>query len=772
MAAAFALVLLVASGQLPSLKVGVLGDRVVLSADCAEVLPPSGPIHAEGSVRLKSGSQLLCAETLDYDLETRVAVAGNGLVVAGGNLLLLGREGEIDLTTGHALLTGAELFQKKSLLDLDAVSRAPDPLSLRHLGRNVLLLRAERLERLSAKRFVAERVRLTPCDCGEAEPDWSIRARRADVVPGERAWLGWPVVYVGRVPVLPLPMLYVPLSPRKSGLLVTRPGYSASNGWFVDQPLFLTLGPSFDTTLSAGWLFGTPPPPGQSPGMRGPRLMGELRYAPQVETVGRLNVVAIDDRNTEVGEDHPRGARGQLEWRHDTALSQGLGAHADLFLVSDTTYLRTMVPNSLNNTVPYLRSQLRAGWTGHDSELWLSNALYQDKVYHRTDTLPDVVTTQTLVGPDAPATFQRPMALWAASPRRRLVGPLRGGVDLSAAHYQPFGLLGGTLFAPALGLERVDLTPTLSLPLLLGPLSLEAQAFARGEVRAYRAYDSPLPTAPGEALPAGAQGALLRGRAGVGAVAATQIFRDFALGKRPVRHIIVPRLELKGLTSQADPAPAIAGVAVDEYVNSLPMPALLQGVVAVSTRLVTARGDLARVELGQDVDLGKGRWADTFGRLDLGWGPATIHADAHYDPSLRAVNSYRANFLLQDLRGDQLSLGAQGLVRGGNDRMRADLDELFGWRAATGLALDQFGQLTGGIGVKPFRQLGLRYGALVQPPVGGAQAWSVLQHNAGLSLTTDCDCWKLDALMYWNRGAAFPSVHAVLTIQNLGKLGI
>ena len=85
---------------------------------------------------------------------------------------------------------------------------------------------------------------------------WALRARSADVIPGDRAILTWPVLYVHAVPVLPLPWLYVPLGERQTGLLFPEIASTAATGFAFSQPLYVTLGEHADLTLSPGWAFG------------------------------------------------------------------------------------------------------------------------------------------------------------------------------------------------------------------------------------------------------------------------------------------------------------------------------------------------------------------------------------------------------------------------------------------------------------------------------------------------------------------------------------
>jgi len=140
-------------------------------------------------------------------------------------------------------------------------------------------VQGRRIQRLGPNHYAVDGISFTPCDCKAEEPSWRIQADRADVEVGERVTLAWPVVYVHGVPVLPLPWAYLPLSDRRTGFLVPRIDTTYLTGLALQEPLFITLGQSADLTLTPGWFLG-------GAGVRGPRLLTELRYAPSEGTAG------------------------------------------------------------------------------------------------------------------------------------------------------------------------------------------------------------------------------------------------------------------------------------------------------------------------------------------------------------------------------------------------------------------------------------------------------------------------------------------------------
>lgn len=107
---------------------------------------------------------------------------------------------------------------------------------------------------LSAGRVDARDVEATGCAC--ADPPWRVTASSASIAQGGGAWLTWPVLRLGTLPVMTAPAWYVPLARRRSGLLAPDLGFDAEDGLYGSLPVFLTLGQSADLTLAPGWRDG------------------------------------------------------------------------------------------------------------------------------------------------------------------------------------------------------------------------------------------------------------------------------------------------------------------------------------------------------------------------------------------------------------------------------------------------------------------------------------------------------------------------------------
>ncbi len=97
----------------------------------------------------------------------------------------------------------------------------------------------------------AERLWVSPCGCDD--PPWRVSARAARMTPGDGAWLTWPVLRAGEVPILAAPVAYVPLARRQTGFLLPRLGWDGEDGLYGSLPFFWAPLGALDLTLAPGW---------------------------------------------------------------------------------------------------------------------------------------------------------------------------------------------------------------------------------------------------------------------------------------------------------------------------------------------------------------------------------------------------------------------------------------------------------------------------------------------------------------------------------------
>jgi LPS-assembly protein len=343
------------------------GDKGTSSAD-------GNRLGLEGQAELRTETARVDADRISFDQQTQIITASGHCYAVSG---LTGATGDgltLDLKSNVLQLQNGHFFEKANVAPA-ALLNTTTPEQLLALGKTTLAGRAERIERLGPGHLKVDGIDFTPCDCDPLKPHWSIKATRADVHAGDRAWLLFPVIYIYGVPVLPLPVLDVPLKPQKTGLLVTTPSHSAQNGWQVAQPVYFAMAPNWDLTVTPGYTFGsaTAPVPGQAPlGIKGPSLDTEVRWTHSRDTRGDLELLLFDDRlpirdprtlayygslsNPAAVLGEARGLRGSLNGFVAQSLGGPWSARLDVNLVSDSAVVKDTVTDVAQQANQYLRT--------------------------------------------------------------------------------------------------------------------------------------------------------------------------------------------------------------------------------------------------------------------------------------------------------------------------------------------------------------------------------------------------------------------------------
>ncbi|MCE9666917.1 LPS assembly protein LptD [Myxococcus stipitatus] len=473
--------LLVSSAQIPLATQVQLpsGETVELAADFLTYEADKQVLTARGHCELRTGEMLLRSDEVTYDEANQVATAsGNVMFVGPGGMAAVADDVRVDLRSFEATLQGGLFMQKKGVT-LEALLTAKTPQELRAMGETPVLLSGSRIRRTGPNAFVVDDLAFTPCECGPGDPSWRVEASAANVVLGERATLSWPVVYVQSVPVFALPWLYLPLAERRSGLLLPAPTFSGVNGFTLNQPIFITLGRSYDLTFTPGYYVGKPfqeltfdPNPEvqgdeihyREPhlnGVRGPRLLTEFRYVPSERTRGRVTLGLLHDSrplvNPEQGRfyyypreagqperyvDAPRGMRGEASWQHYQDLGDGWVDRVDASFVSDGFYTRDLTADVIARELDYLRSSATVFRRKEDSYVGLDVSLRQDirfaYRFFQDNRIPSQLDPTRPEIP-SPKTFQRLPGLVMALPERPLFGGLIGGLRAEYTRQAPMG---------------------------------------------------------------------------------------------------------------------------------------------------------------------------------------------------------------------------------------------------------------------------------------------------------------------------------------------
>jgi len=786
--------------QLPAGASAALGDTAELSADLLTYEPERQVLIARGHAVLKSADSVLRADELTYDQRQDRAEAKGHVLFVSGLTAAIAESLSVDLAAQEATVQGGLFLQKKGVSP-EKLKEAKTAEALKALGETTVALTGQRIQRIGPDNYAVEGISFTPCDCNPSSPSWRIEARRAEVKVGERALLTLPVVYVYSVPVLAAPWLDLPLTDRRSGLLIPRPYTSSATGFALEQPVFITLGRSYDLTLTPGYFLGarkvtvTDPATGQTVadpetgeplrfapalGVQGPRLLTEFRYVPSEGTRGRINLGLIYDLRPARDPVDPsplladpnriRGLRGDLLVQHTQDLGNGFHDRLDATVVSDGYYLRDLTTDVLQREDTYLRSSGAAFHRDADSYAGLEVTLRQLTRYGYSLFDADRTASGTpLYGPN---TFHRLPTLRYALPERPLFGlPVFGGFTAEYTRTSPLlspfgdegadGIFdplhpdagqGDRLYTPGEreARDRLDLQPRLSASFGAGPFLRFTPSLAwRQDLYV------------GEVTGATAQ----RGYPLLGALLETELSRTFG-ASNDVRHALRPSLELRWVPRVFGAAPAVA---YDEVDTAVPSDGLFQAVAQVSQRLWlrqgTAARELLRLDVGQGVDLKRSVLGDTYARLGAALGPVSADAVARYNVPQGRFTQVTAACTVDDGKGDSLYGRYDRVVTKGSDRIRRGVDMLFGEPVPLG---DDAEVLVAGARASFRIGLAAFYEATVQPlrPTD-----KLVQQKVGVGWSPACDCWRLDVSAAFHPGNAIPDFGFNLTLARFGSFG-
>jgi LPS-assembly protein len=426
------------------------------------------------------------ADRIVYDWEGRIVRLDGHVIVTRGDGILRAGSGVLDRTANTLRLSGGVLavqghqvaLADGALMDLSSratdLSRAvlylkqnPPPPALRNLtdgraarglGKNAFTMTAARVQQLAGGRIVARDVTMTPCDC-EGSPDYVIESSEAQV-SDDRVALSSPWLRIGGVPI-PLFPLSLPLGDRQSGMLFPVFGFTAMNGFAFAVPVFLTLGRSYDVTVTPGVFTGNPGTGSSSAlgerSIKGPRLALEFRYAPALSTQGEISLDLA--RNLEpypklpagAAPDSPRqlagekistpglglpganGVRGILRFSHRTHEGP-LHVAAQSTLASDVMALPDVEPTQyLERSLGSLPTDVGIWAAGGPWSAGIDSTVLQDTRINNF-AFPD----RRLFGPEArPMPARLPAAFFQLAPVQ--AGPFAFSAELSAVRFQTLG---------------------------------------------------------------------------------------------------------------------------------------------------------------------------------------------------------------------------------------------------------------------------------------------------------------------------------------------
>ncbi|HTP27960.1 MAG TPA: LPS-assembly protein LptD, partial [Anaeromyxobacteraceae bacterium] len=422
---------------------------------------------ATGGVVLRRGLVIVRADTVSYDSNT-------GEVEASGHVLLTEPGRTVAASSLHLVLDGPYeardviAFVKDAPLDLSSCKTIEEA---RARGRNRATMSGPRVWGGSKDPgFEMDRMRVTLCDCGGTSPSWEIRARHARVVPNDHAWLTLPVLYITPrflfsplrlfgyrkdpppVPVLILPVAYLPLADRQSGLLIPDVSFGGNEGTAISEPLFLAFGRSYDATISPSYFFGSE---ANGRGVKGAGGSLQLRWTPTEGSRGEMNFFMMHSEIATWPDGAalpPRMNRIALTLFHDQRFSDQTRLLVDVALVDDPYYVVDFNSNAVVRANEYRRSAIVLT-NRHDNlaleadAAYLQPLTYLDEGCNVGDVSPTGVPCGRapfgLFGGDVPVFHRLPSASATLLPER-LAGPVYFSATAGVARFaSAHGAIGG-----------------------------------------------------------------------------------------------------------------------------------------------------------------------------------------------------------------------------------------------------------------------------------------------------------------------------------------
>jgi len=299
-----------------------------ISADEMGYSREQDALTARGHIRLRQGPLSLEADEATLDRASGRMTVSGGISARDGDDTLTADAMELDLNARTAVLTHGRLFLPKDHYHVTG----------------------ERIERLADQRYRIERATITTCDWDEIKrerPTWQVRARRMTIEPEQYLTARDVVFTVHDVPVLYLPYLVWPVkTERQTGLLQPHLAYSHSEGLKIRQPLFITLGPSQDMTLTL-----------DERTKRGTGGVLEYRYRLSRRSSGEVTADVFHDRVPGEGR-----VKGTLRRRLSTAQAVDFNERLQLRVsgqyVSDDSLLRDLTSTTFERTRRTIESNL------------------------------------------------------------------------------------------------------------------------------------------------------------------------------------------------------------------------------------------------------------------------------------------------------------------------------------------------------------------------------------------------------------------------------
>jgi len=412
------------------------------------------------------GLEIVAGQPLNIKAEYLEYFADDNLVVAEGSVEITYRKSclradwvTFNELTGEATAIGNVIYEEEgeTLIADQAELNFDSELGIVHIGEIALendhYITGQKIEKIGEETYIIRKGTYTACrscrslssdsPCRGSSPDrpcsdsspgndsspaWEFRSTRSKVQQGEYLQAWNTVGYVKGIPVFYFPYFVFPIkTERQTGFLVPDIGKSTSKGFTIGNAFFWAISESQDATLRHTYYE-----------KRGHRVELEYRYKYSNQAEGQFEGQFIRD-NIDLSE------RKRLKWDHWHGLPYAIIARVKLNLTSDDrfdedfeTTLEDQTKRKLQSNVSFTKN-----FSQHTIRL----------LFDRLDDLYEKNSEQAK---------QRFPELHITSQRQQLFGsPLYFEQKTQISHLKEEG-------KDEKEFDRIDIQPTLSIPLNLG----------------------------------------------------------------------------------------------------------------------------------------------------------------------------------------------------------------------------------------------------------------------------------------------------------------
>jgi LPS-assembly protein len=305
-----------------------------VKADRIDYLQDQDIYEADGSVVVDQGSVHLTADHLTVQALPGIMIATGHVRLTDPKADIVSERLELNVNTEAGVITHGEVYIKASNTTVD--------------GRLI--------QRFSEDHYRFKEGRFTNCDAPEGEtPAWRFRFKDLDLNAGDSLAFksGW--FCVADLPVIPIPTMTYPLSPRQSGFLIPTPGYDNRFGFHYQQGYYWAISPSQDVTISPSYYTNL-----------GYGSDFEYRYALNRLSRGQWYVSYLQQTTlpnvsgvTDTGQDAKR-ARALITGTHTQQLTTDLLLRVNANLVTDPEYLQQLSNSGAQRALPSNESNFLA----------------------------------------------------------------------------------------------------------------------------------------------------------------------------------------------------------------------------------------------------------------------------------------------------------------------------------------------------------------------------------------------------------------------------